>query len=54
VNRIDLASDSPRSLFDIEHIEQLYPRQQRDTLDEHSKQVDELDRRMEDFKKLYE
>jgi outer membrane lipoprotein-sorting protein len=54
VNRIDLASDSPRSLFDIEHIEQLYPRQQRDALDEHSKQVDELDRRMEDFKKLYE
>ncbi|WP_300459734.1 hypothetical protein [Desulfobacula sp.] len=54
VSQIDLASDSPLSLFDIEHIEQLYPPQQPDALDEHSKQVDELDRRMEEFKKLYE
>ncbi|MCK5836166.1 MAG: hypothetical protein KAH09_02780 [Desulfobacula sp.] len=54
VNQIDLRSDSPPALFDIEHIEQLYPPQYPDALDEHSKQVDELDQRMEEFKKLYE
>lgn len=54
VNRIDLKSGFSLSLFDIDHIKRLYPKNEPDSLDANSRQVDELDRRIEDFKKLYE
>ncbi len=54
VKSLDLKSGFSASLFDIEHIERLYPRNDPGSLDENSKQVDELDKRLEDFKKLYE
>mgnify|MGYP002725720405 CR=1 FL=1 len=54
VNSIDLKSGFSLSLFDIEHIGRLYPINEPDTLGENSKQVDELDKRLEDFEKLYE
>jgi len=54
VQSFDLKAGILSSLFDIEHIIRLYPRNNSDSLDENSKQVDELDRRLEDFKKLYE
>ena len=51
---LDLKSGFSASLFDIEHIERLYPRNDPGSLDENSKQVDELDKRLENFKNLYE
>ena len=54
VKSFDLQSGFSPSLFDIEHIERLYPINDPDSLDENFKQVDELDKRIEDFKKLYE
>ncbi|MBU0465174.1 MAG: hypothetical protein KKE12_16485 [Proteobacteria bacterium] len=51
---LDLKSGFSASLFDIEHIDRLYPRNDPGSLDENSKQVDELGKRLEDFKKLYE
>lgn len=54
VNTIELKSGFALSLFDIEHIEQLYPKKNPDPFDENSRQVEELDKRIEDFKKLYE
>ncbi|MBU1343869.1 MAG: hypothetical protein KKE44_17220 [Proteobacteria bacterium] len=54
VNTIDLTSNFSLSLFDIAYIEQLYPKSNPDTLDENTKQVNELDKRIDDFKKLYE
>lgn len=54
VKRIELKSDFLQSLFDIEHIEQLYPKKIGNSFNENSKQVEELDKRMEEFKKLYE
>ncbi|SDU17877.1 hypothetical protein [Desulfobacula phenolica] len=54
VNEIDLKSNFSLSLFDIDHIKRLYPKNEPDSLDENSRQVDDLDRRIENFKKLYE
>ena len=54
VQRVDLKSGFPASLFDIEYIQRLYPVNDPDSLDENSKQIDELDKGMENFKKLYE
>ena len=57
VQRFDLKSGLSPSLFAIDHIEQSYPKNNpdpADSLDENSKQVDELGKRLEDFKKLYE
>ncbi|RLC25393.1 MAG: hypothetical protein DRH93_01965 [Deltaproteobacteria bacterium] len=54
VRSFDLKSGFSKDLFDIEHIEQLYPKNGLDPFDENNKQVDDLDKRMEDFKKLYE
>ena len=54
VKSIDLKSGFSSSLFDIDHIERLYPINDPGSLDENSKQVDELDKHIEDFKKLYE
>ena len=51
---IELASVFPLNLFDIEYIERLYPENLPDSFDDNTRQVDELDKRMEDFKKLYE
>jgi outer membrane lipoprotein-sorting protein len=54
VRNFNLNPGSPLSLFDIEHIKRLYPVNDPESLNENSKQVDELDKRLEDFKKLYE
>jgi len=51
---LDLKSGASQSLFDIGYIERLYPVNNSDPLGENTKQVDELDKRLEDFKKLYE
>ena len=51
---LDLKSGASQSLFDIGYIERLYPVNNSDPLVENTKQVDELDKRLEDFKKLYE
>jgi len=48
-----LKSGFSTSLFDINYIEQLYPKNNSDSLDENSRQFDELGKRLEDFKKLY-
>ncbi|WP_457553624.1 hypothetical protein [Desulfobacula sp.] len=54
VKSIELKSGFSLSLFDIEHIDRLYSINDSDSLDENSRQVNELDKRLEDFKKLYE
>jgi hypothetical protein len=54
VRNFRLNLSAPLSLFDIEHIKRLYPVNDPKSLNENSKQVDELDKRLEDFKKLYE
>jgi outer membrane lipoprotein-sorting protein len=54
VKSFDLKSGFSASLFDIEYNERLYPMNNTDALDENSKQIDELDKGMENFKKLYE
>jgi len=54
VRSFDLKSGFSKDLFDIEHIELLYPENGFDPFDENTEQVDDLDKRMEDFKKLYE
>jgi len=54
VKSFDLKSDFSKDLFDIDYIEKLYPKKTLDFMDENSKQVEELNKRMEDFKKLYE
>ena len=51
---IELTSVFPLNLFDIEYIERLYPENLPDSFNDNIRQVDELDKRMEDFKKLYE
>ncbi len=51
---IRLKSGASPSLFDIDYIKRLYPVNDIDPLDENSKQVNELDKRLEDFRKLYE
>ncbi|MCD4720676.1 MAG: hypothetical protein K8S13_12590 [Desulfobacula sp.] len=54
VRSFDLKSGFSPVLFDIAHIEQLYPKSDPDPFDENLQQADELDKRIEDFKKLYE
>lgn len=54
VRSFDLKSGFLPSLFDIQHIKQLYPKNDPGPFDENTKQVEELDKRMEEFKKLYE
>ncbi|MFH2058350.1 MAG: hypothetical protein ABIJ59_05575 [Pseudomonadota bacterium] len=55
VNNIALESDFSPSIFDISHIEQLYPEKQGPhDFNQGSKKHDELDKRIEEFKKLYE
>ncbi|MCK5696463.1 MAG: hypothetical protein KAH62_07735 [Desulfobacula sp.] len=54
VRSFDLKSGFPSSLFDIEHIKQLYPENDPDFFDKNLQEIDELDKRIEDFKKLYE
>lgn len=54
VDDIDLKQGFSPAVFDIEHIEQLYPKKDTDPFDENARQVEELDKRMEEFKKLYE
>ncbi len=54
VNHMELESGFSLSLFDIEEIRRLYPEPKSDPFDENTRQVEELDRRLEDFKKLYE
>jgi hypothetical protein len=54
VNHMGLESGFSLSLFDIEEIRRLYPEPESDPFDENTRQVEELDRRLEDFKKLYE
>jgi hypothetical protein len=51
---MELESGFSLSLFDIEEIRRLYPEPKSDPFDENTRQVEELDRRLEDFKKLYE
>ncbi|NOX35336.1 MAG: hypothetical protein GXP56_16675 [Deltaproteobacteria bacterium] len=53
VKSFDLKSGFLPSLFDIDHIKKLYPENNPGFQDENSKQVDELDKRIEDFNKLY-
>jgi len=53
VKSFDLKSGFSASLFDIGHIDQLYPKNHSDFPDENSKQFDVLGKRLEDFKKLY-
>ena len=53
VKSVALKSGFSASLFDIGHIEQLYPKNNSDSPDENSKQFDELGKQMEEFKKLY-
>ncbi len=54
VKNIVLKTGFSRSLFDIDHIRRLYPENDSTPPDENSRQVEELDKRLEDFKKLYE
>jgi len=54
VKNFDLKSGFSPFLFDVEHILQLYPENNQDVVDENSRQVDELDKSIEEFKKLYE
>jgi len=56
VKSFDLNSGASPSLFDMGHIERLYPVNDPvpDPRNENSKQVDELDKSLENFKKLYE
>lgn len=54
VKKFNLKSGFSPFLFDVEHILQLYPENNTDSFDENSRQVDELDKSMEKFKKLYE
>jgi len=55
VGQIKLKSDFPRSLFDIPEIERLYPEQPApDVLNNSAKEVNEVRKRIEEFKKLYE
>ena len=54
VKSFDFKSGFSSSLFNIEQIDQLYPKIDPDPLDENSQEVDELEKRIEDFKKLYE
>ncbi|MFH2092355.1 MAG: hypothetical protein ABIJ31_08325 [Pseudomonadota bacterium] len=55
VNHIDLKSDFSPGIFDISRIERLYPEKlEPGFLDENSKEKDELNKRIEEFKKLYE
>ncbi|MCP3874939.1 MAG: outer membrane lipoprotein-sorting protein [Desulfobacteraceae bacterium] len=54
VENFELTSQISPSLFDIDHIKQLYPNNNPGSFDENDKQVDELDKRIEEFKKLYE
>ncbi len=54
VKSFDLESGFSPELFDIEHIEQLFPQTNPNPLDENTRQVEELEQQIEDFKKLYE
>jgi len=54
VKNIVLKTGFSRSLFDIDHIRRLYPENDSTPFDENTRQVEELDKRIEDFKKLYE
>ena len=54
VRSFDLKSGFSSVLFDIEHIEQLYPQNDPASLDENLQEIDELDKGIENFKKLYE
>jgi hypothetical protein len=54
VRSFDLESGFSPSLFNIGHIERLYPEKNPDSIDDNLQEVDELDKRIEDFKKLYE
>ena len=54
VRSFDLKSGFSSSLFDIDHIERLYPKNDPASLDEDLQEIDELDKGIENFKKLYE
>ena len=54
VKQVGLKSGFSRSLFDIDRIKRLYPEIDADPIDENTRQVDELDKDIENFKQLYE
>lgn len=54
VRSFDLKSGFSSSLFDIEYIDRLYPENGPDSFNENLQEIDELEKRIEDFKKLYE
>lgn len=54
VTDIVLQSDFPLSQFDIDQIFRMYPEYNPDMVNEEAQQVKELEKHIEDFKKLYE
>ena len=54
VKNFNLKSEFSPSLFDIDHIERSYPVNDSGSPEGNARQVDELEKRIEDFKKLYE
>lgn len=54
VKNLDLRSEFLPSLFDIKQIKRQYPKNDSDSFDESFQQVDELDKPIKEFKKIYE
>ncbi len=54
VKYFELKAQVSGSMFDLDHVKSIYPENKLDVADPDESQVDELDRSIEDFKKLYE
>lgn len=54
VNKVELTSNISPSLFDIDRIEHQYLKNDPGLSDENTRQVEELDKSIEEFKQLYE
>ena len=54
VKTFDLRGGFSKDLFDIEHIKKVYPKNEIEPFDENERQVEELNKQIEEFKNLYE
>ncbi len=54
VKSFDLKAGFSKDLFDIEHIKKVYPKNEIKPFDENERQVEELNKQIEEFKELYE
>ncbi len=54
VKTFDLKAGFSKDLFDIEHIKKVFPKNEIESLDENERQVEELNKQIEEFKNLYE